>query len=511
MPNPKKKSNSFTKNIQKISSFNEDLVDLEKQALICINKGDIETAKTIYRNLIKKGSLNHIVYGNLAVICGNDQKDESIQLLMKAIKIKPNYFLGYYNLGNIYLEEKKIKEACEAFQKAIDINPNHIETYINLGNTYLMNDDSKKAINTYQEAININPSYVDAYINIGNAHKKEGDLREAINYYKKATHIDPNRLEVYVNISLTELLRSNYDEGWKHYELRSQTKVPTLPHVIPQTHICKNLDSSKSKKLLIVSEQGLGDTIQYMRYIQTVREKGFDVYFCPQSQLHELIIESKIDMKPLTVKEAKSFSGGEWISLLSLPKYLQITPINPITNSPYLKSNRELNKKWKDILSQETKPIIGINWQGNPNVEKHYLKGRSFPLHTFSKLIEQNDITLLSLQKGYGSEQMRQCSFKDSFVKDQDKINAIYNFVETTSIMENCNLIITSDTAIAHLAGAMGKEVWLLLQKVPYWTWGMLEERTFWYPSMKIFRQKKENDWNEVMQRVSQELKNKKF
>ena len=169
-------------------------------------------------------------------------------------------------------------------------------------------------------------------------------------------------------------------------------------------------------------------------------------------------------------------------------------------------SKNELNKKWKKILSKEKRPIVGINWQGNPTVEKDNLIGRSLPLETFSTIARNNNCKFLSLQKGFGSEQLDHCSFKNKFVECQPQIDTTWDFLENTSIIDNCDLIITSDTSIAHLAGGMGKPTWLLLHHMPDWRWGMEGSSTFWYPSMRLFRQKERHNWQEVMERVSSAL-----
>ena len=133
-------------------------------------------------------------------------------------------------------------------------------------------------------------------------------------------------------------------------------------------------------------------------------------------------------------------------------------------------------------------------------------RGRSIPLETFATLCEQNEITLLSLQKGFGSEQLQSCSFQKKFVRCQQQINSIWDFHENAAIIANCDLIITCDTSIAHLAGGMGHKVWVLLKDVPFWTWGMHSDKTFWYESMKLFRQKEKYNWYEVMARVAKKL-----
>ncbi|MDP6171909.1 MAG: hypothetical protein QF702_07110, partial [Prochlorococcaceae cyanobacterium ETNP2_MAG_10] len=194
-----------------------------------------------------------------------------------------------------------------------------------------------------------------------------------------------------------------------------------------------------------------------------------------------------------------------WSPLLSVPRYLDVSPDNPIITEPYIKTTEELITKWKDILSVEQRPIIGINWQGS-----HTSTVRSFPLETFAPIAQYSNASLLSLQKGSGSEQLDNCSFQDRFVGSQEQINNTWDFLETAAIIANCDLVITSDTSVAHLAGGMGKTTWLLLKKVPDWRWGLKGDTSFWYPSMRLFRQKERGDWDAVIQRVTAAI-NKEF
>jgi hypothetical protein len=206
-------------------------------------------------------------------------------------------------------------------------------------------------------------------------------------------------------------------------------------------------------------------------------------------------------------EECNLIKEGKWIPLLSVSKFLDITPENPVVTAPYIHSTAQLISRWKEILSKENAPIIGINWHGNPKAETSTLKGRSIPLELFSILSENHNCKFLSLQKGFGSEQLENCSFKNSFVECQDKVNEIWEFLETASIIANCDLVITSDTSVAHLAAGMGKPTWCLLHFVPDWRWGKHGETTFWYPSMKLFRQKERNNWEDVFEIVSMELR----
>ncbi len=411
----------------------------------------------------------------------------------------------FSNYGNILKDLGNLKEAELSTRKAIGLNPNFAEAYSTLGSILIEIDNLKEAEICIRKAIQLNPNLAEAYLSLGTIFFEIGKLQKAKEATHKAIELNPHFADAYVNLSFIELLEGNYQSGLKNYEFRFKKKIPTIPHC---TTKLKRLDDQQleiGEKLLVVSEQGLGDTLQYMRYIPYLRNLGVDVAFCAQSKLHSLIRSSGIDSHPFTPEETNKVAKGKWIPLLSLPRLLKVNPENTLISQPYIKSSNELNQKWKKILSKEKKIIIGINWQGNPNMENTY-QGRSIPLEIFSTLAQYDEIKILSLQKGFGSEQLNHCSFKNKFVKCQQKINSIWDFLENAAIIENCDLIITCDTSIAHLAGGMGKKVWLLLKDIPYWTWGLKKSSTFWYPSMKLFRQKDRRNWQEVMNRVSTQL-----
>ncbi len=508
------------------------------KALKLHSQGNIKEAKKYYQNLINQGINNPIIFCNYGTILKSIGDLKKAELLMrKAIKIKPDYAEAYSNLGNILIELGNLKEAELSTKKAIKINPKIDIFYYNLGNILKDQGNLTEAILSFQEAIKIKPEFVDAHYNLGiilrdvnkledakiatlkaikiqpdyaEAHnnlgiifKDLGKFKEAEESFIKAIKYKKDYAQAYFNLAFKELLLGDYESGLKHYEYRENLKPV---HAYPKTQKIKKIIIEQTKKLLVVSEQGLGDTIQYMRYIPYLRDQGIEISFCAQEKLHSLIKASGIDKNPLTPNQANHFSEGHWIPLLSVPRYLKVSPKTPIVSKPYIYSTNKLIKHWENILSKEKKPIIGINWQGNPEMERTY-KGRSIPLELFSMLFNLNDVAILSLQKGYGSEQLNSCSFKNQFVNCQPEIDNTWDFLENAAIIENCDLIITSDTSIAHLAGGMGKKVWLLLKDIPYWTWGLKSESTFWYPSMRLFRQKERNNWIEVIERVSNELK----
>ena len=504
-------------------------------------KGDYESAIKSYKNALKLNPYLSDSYYNLGVIfadIGNFK--ESIKFYKKVIEINPKYFYAYYNLALVYKELDEVNNSLNSFYLALQINPKSSETYNNLGIIFLNQNNVQKAIKYFQksiinkfdnyeslnnlgiayertgnydksifhlkQALKYNNNYPEAFFNLANAQKASGQIRESILSYSSALRIKPNYQEALFNYSLALFLTNRYQEAWDAFESRFDNGF-VIPHVTTTNLIRwrgEKLDNDE--KLLIVSEQGLGDTIQFMRYIPHLTDIGYGVDFVVEKKLHSLIKNSEIINNPLLKTQVNKFCKYKWIPLMSLGKVLDINPLNKLCNKPYIKTKYEFDKKWNNILAKENKPIIGINWQGNEDIEKGAFKGRSLLLETFLHIVKKNNINFVSLQKGYGSEQLEKCSFIEKFVDSQPQIDKVWDFLELASIMKNCSLIITSDTCVAHLSGGLGLKTWLLLKKVPDWRWGINNENTFWYSSVRIFRQKNEGNWDEVLLKVSEEL-----
>jgi len=214
-----------------------------------------------------------------------------------------------------------------------------------------------------------------------------------------------------------------------------------------------------------------------------------DVSLCAPPKLHGLIQASGIAATISTPEEANAVTTGKWLPLLSLPGHLNVRPDNPLVDTPYIKVPEQKVFHWRQKLATEKRPVIGINWQGNPEAEKQLLHARSLPLSAFAPVVETTGVSLLSLQKGFGSEQLADCSFLQRFVGCQNEISGIWDFVDIAAMILNCDLIITNDTAVAHPAGGLGVTTWLVLSKLPDWRWDT-KETSFRYPSMRLFRQR---------------------
>ena len=473
-------------------------------------QGDLKAAIACYKKALQLKPN----YPNAHLNLGNTLKEQgdltaAIACYKKAFQHKPNYSEAHNNLGIALFEQGDLKAAIASYNTALQLKPDYPDAQNNLGNALLEKGDLKAAIASYNTALQLKPNFPEAHWNLGNAHQEQGDLTAAISSYNAALKLRPNYPEAHWSSSLTMLLGGDYKNGWDEYEWRvNRKKSSTKPHAIPKCDQWGgNIAINQTKQLMLVTEQGLGDTLQFMRYATALRNEGILVSFCAQPKLHTLIQASGIDPSPLTPQQANEVSEGQWIPLLSLPRHLEVSPDNPVITEPYIKTTDELHTKWAETLSAEQLPIVAINWQGNPETENTGLRGRSLALEAFAPIAEDRQISLLSLQKGFGSEQLDTCSFNDRFVSCQDQVNETWDFLETAAIIANCDLIITSDTSVAHLAGGMGKTTWLLLHKVPDWRWGLEGDTTFWYPSMRLFRQTERGDWDEVMKRVAEALK----
>ncbi|QNI57108.1 TPR repeat-containing protein [Synechococcus sp. BIOS-U3-1] len=482
---------------------------LERIGHLLWKAGELENALEATTKAIALKANNPNSYLNL----GNIHKDignldQALSSTLKSLELKPDNPEAHMNLGSIYQELGNLDHALASTLKSLELKPDNSGAHMNLGAIYQDKGNLDKALSSTLKSLELKPDSSEAHINLGAIYQDLGNVDKAIEIYKISIQIRSDCPETNKNLSMAELLKGDYKNGWLRYEYRFCCKKDNgILSAAPSCEMWSGEALSKGEQLLLVSEQGLGDTLQFMRYVTVLRNQGIPTSICAQPKLHDLIKISGIDTDPLTPQQANKLTQGKWLPLLSIPKHLEVSPENPIATEPYIKTSDELILKWAELLSSEKRPIIGINWQGNPDHEKTSSMGRSIPLTSFSTIARETNSTLLSLQKGYGSEQLDTCSFKDHFVNCQEEVSETWDFLSTAAIISNCDLIITSDTSIAHLAGGMGKNTWLLLKKVPEWRWGLEGDTTFWYPSMRLFRQSKHGDWDKVLERVAKAIK----
>ena len=502
-------------------------------------QGELQAAIEYYKQALAIDPKSLVALINAGTALAEQRElQAAIEYYKQALAIDPKSLLTLNNLGNASKEQGELQTAIEYYKQALAIDPKSLKVLNNLGLALAEQRELQTAIEYYKQALAIDPKSLLTLNNLGNASEEQGELQTAIDYYKQALAIDPKSLKVLNNLglALTEqgelqesialyrkaiflkedcwdahfklafslLLSGDYENGWREYEWRLHKKL--IVYTPPQIKRWNGYNNLSGNKLLLRYDGRLGDTLHFMRYIPCLIKRGMSVAFYAQTKLHGLIQASDITTEIYSPEEIYQYITGEWLPLQSLPKCLNVRPDNPLVTEPYIKAPQEKILFWKQKLSSENRPIIGICWQGSPKTRCLILRNRSFPLQTFAPIIETIDASFLSLQKGFGSEQLTDCRFLDRFVGCQEEINQTWDFVENAAIMMNCDLIITVDTAVAHLAGGLGQPTWLLLQKVPEWRWGMEGDTTFWYPSMRLFRQRERGNWSEVIDRVASAL-----
>ncbi len=473
---------------------------------ICYKQlGSLPYAINLYKESIQLNPNYSRSYYNLANSFKLQNKFvQAIYCYLKSISLDSSIFIYHYNLANTFSQLDIYDLSIYHYEKSLSLSPKSIDSLNNLALVYTKTGNYSEAISIFMKSISIQPVNFDSHYNLANSLRLSGQIELSLVHYKKSLKLNPLNHDCIFNQSIAYLLLGLYPQGLVGFESRFKaTSNYSLLHSSPIADNYNSHTLSNNKAVLILSEQGLGDTIHFVRYCIILRKKGIPFKLSIQSKLHSLIISSGIVSQPLSPDEVLNYLDLPWIPLMSLPRLLDVTPERPLLSQPYLKPPNDSISKWKRILRVESRPIIGINWQADPKFDKNAISSRSIPLSSFRFLSQIKDLKLISLQKGFGSEQFDSCNFKHLFVSSQSIINSSWSFLDTAAIISNCDLVITVDTSVAHLAGALGKETYLLLKYVPDWRWGLVHNDTFWYPTIKLFRQSIPGKWDDVFERLS--------
>jgi tetratricopeptide (TPR) repeat protein len=427
-----------------------------------------------------------------------EQLDAAIASCDKAIALKPDYAEAYSNLGNALRELKQFDAAVASYDKAIAFKPHYAEAYSNRGVALQELKQFDAAVASYDKAIALKPHYAEAYSNRGVALQELKQLDAAIASCDKAIAFKPDYARPYWNKSLLLLLIGELIKGFNLYEWRWDEKGTIKWKRYFSQPLWLGGESLLGKTVLIHSEQGLGDTIQFSRYAKMVSDLGANVILEVQKPLVRLLK----DLPGVSTLIAKGDPLPEFdlhCPLLSLPLALK-TDLNSIPSAKsYLEAEAERVAYWKDRIKGDGLKI-GIAWQGSYGTKVDV--GRSFDLKLFKNIADLPNVQLISLQKGYGSEQLRNMPQGMQVVDLGEELDAAGGFLDSAAVIMNLDLVITSDTALAHLAGALGIKTWVALKYVPDWRWMLDRQDSPWYPSLKLYRQQKIDDWAPVFNQM---------
>ena len=427
------------------------------------------------------------------------KSDAALASYEKAISINPDFAIVWYNRGLLLQETGQFEAALASFEKAISIKPDFAEAWSDRGNMLKRFNQLDAAVASYEKAISIRPDYAEAYFNQGLALQGLQKLDAAIANFEKAISIRPDLSVAYLNKSLALLLGGDFQKGWELYEWRWLTNDFRLP----DRHFTRELWLGKypiaGKTILLHSEQGFGDTIQFCRYVKLVAELGAKVILEIDRPLFALL--RQLDGVAEFVVKGDALPAFDChCPLISLPLAFNTTLETIPSSLKYLSSDREKVVEWASRLGPKSRPRIGLVWSGDLKHNNDY--NRSVPLVS---LLDQlpSVFQYVSLQNDLRDIDRETIKSRSDIVHFGDQLK---DFADTAALCELMDVVISVDTSVVHLSAALGRPTWVLTPFSPDWRWLLDRDDSPWYPSIKLYRQETVGYWTNVFERVRADL-----
>ncbi len=474
---------------------------LIKQAISFHQQGNLVDAEAVYKKVLNVDPNDFDALHMLGII--NAQRgsfEEAEKFLRKALSVDPKVAPCFHNYGTVLAKLKRFKEAIESYNSAIRLAPNHAPIYSDRGNALYELKRYDEALAAYDKALALKPDFADAWIGRGNVFYSLNRDEEALACYDKAISLKKDFPEGNWNKSLLKLSLGEYEEGWQLYEWRSKNKrFTSAVRNFSQPPWLGN-DSIVGKTILVHSEQGFGDTIQFYRYLSKLKTLGCEIVFETQVPLAPLIKAQRDNCQIIGQGETLP-SFDVHCPLLSLPLAFKTTLETIPAQVPYLFPPHEKLELWRTKLGTKSKPRIGLVWSGSLKFANDIR--RSIPLELLLPIMSR-EAEWHSIQKDVRANDYGSLNSNLTFIDHAPSLN---DFSDTAALIVEMDIVISVDTAVAHLAGALGKRVWILLPFHPDFRWLRDREDSPWYPTARLFRQTKDGEWESVIDRVSQELK----
>jgi len=452
-----------------------------------------------YKEALKFDKNNSKLVFNIAVsYLYKKEYYNSIEYLKMALAINPKYTTAYINLGISYKRLKHYDKAIKAFEQALDINENDPDIYYNLANTHSSLENYSLALKYFNKVLNLDKNYYKAYHAIGLVYNHMMQYDTAYKYFDKTLQYKPSYSDAIFAKSLIQLRNKDYVNGWKNYESRWEASNPLIKlNYAVDFYEGQNLEN---KIILIQEEQGFGDNIQFIRYIDKLLEqKPKIIYVALRKELQKLF--KLIDGITIVSDEETLYDVDYIVSLLSLPRIFKTTFQDIPNKIPYLPMP-EVDDISSKIIQKTKKLKVGFAYKGNNDHSND--RFRSIPIEIFKNLFELKDIEFYNLQIDSSKEELKDIIKNSNNIYDCKEF--VSDFYDSSLIINKLDLVISVDSALAHFAGALNKKTFLLLPQNAEWRW--FEEINYspWYPSLKLFRQKELSLWIDLIQDIKNEL-----
>jgi len=479
---------------------------LFQRAISLHQSGQILDAMAIYRQLIKLFPRDAFLLFLLGTAEGQKGNAlESMKLFDQSLEISPNDPNTYYNRGKALKELNRLDEALRSFDVAIQLKPDHIEAHNNRGVVLSELKQTDDALQSYDRAIQLKPDYAEAYSNRGGLLLDLKRFDEALLSYNRAISIRPDWTETYILKAELLLLMGDYLQGWSLYELRWKTAFRAGIKPLPiKCALWLGERSLVDKTILIHPEVGYGDFIMFVRYVHQLQRLGAKVVIYAPSALVSLFDASMDDVS--VVEMGRPIPHIDFhCPIMSLPHAFRTTLESIPSEIPYLRVPAAKLEYWSKKIGKPQRLRIGLMWSGQPNrnIDNNPLRTRSIPLAFLDPLLDL-PIDFHALQKDILHPDLLGLS-RISNITIYD--NELSDFSDTAALIQEMDLVISIDTSVAHLAGALGKPLWVLLPYASDYRWGFKGSQTPWYPAATLFRQTSIEDWGSVINEVREKLR----
>ncbi len=429
--------------------------------------------------------------------------EEALASYDRALIVRPDFAETLSNRGVALKELARFEEALASYDHALTVRPDYAEALSNRGATLHELGRFEEALASYDRALTVRPNYAEALFNRGTTLSDLRQFEQALASYDRALTLRPDYADAHYNEALCRLLTGDFNRGWEKNEWRWETRAAGNQKRNFAQPQWLGSDEITGKTILLHAEQGLGDTIQFCRYVPLVAERAARVVLEVQKPLYELM--STLPGKAQIVSRGDPLPDFDiHCPLLSLPLAFG-TRLNTIpSQTPYLSAPESKTSAWRNRLGKRQKPRVGLAWAGNPRKElpnaNQIDRQRSIQFDRLAPLLQVTECEFYSLQKGDDAVMQ----LRDSLLRQQviDWTDDLHDFADTAALIENLDLIITVDTSVAHLAGALGKPFWLLNRYNTCWRWLLDRDDSPWYPTARLFRQDDTRQWDNVMARV---------
>ena len=391
-----------------------------------------------------------------------------------------------------------LTDALADFDHVLAVDPANHGAHNNRANIYLDEGENALAVEGYTNAIKLRSDYAPAFKNRGLALLRLGELGAAIQDFDRALQLMPDLHETRTDRGFAKLLAGDLETGLADLEYR-RLRDDVFPYSSFPGPTLRPGQPASGRTILVYTDGGFGDVLQFSRYLPLLRAAGANVKFLVDRRVHKMLRSASLDVE-LCPDQAAVGRFDALLPLLSLP-YAFGTSLSNIPAPLPVAADRELVAKWRERIGEHGFKI-GIQWQGRISAVD---RGRSLPLAAFKPLTEVPGVRLISLQKNEGAEQVSDLPKVENLGAELDC--GEHAFEDTAAVMQSLNLVVSTDTAVAHLAASMGKPVWILLQYVPDWRWMLKPADTPWYPSARLYRQNEPGDWAGVIDKVGEDLR----